>query len=239
MTAFERAATKDIQTSIDVAIATTPGAFNQVRQAKTDGREGLCVLWPCLKNKIEVLKDVEEESKSLKDKKSCSGQKKERTRRKSKKKLEACGLVKAEITKSVNTNYGTHRENDGIVQYEQQEGLTVMRDNKACWKLKDLTPTISLIGRVDGLISDDCVLEVKNRNEEEKISSTRSRLSRTCKCNRTCSSSTVRAQSCYNVFREAGKNTLKAIQVEKDDDFWNGRVMTRMKSMCKTSGSCM
>ena len=230
MTAFERAATKDIQTSIDVAIATTPGAFNQVRQAKQMGERSMCTV-AVSQNKIEVLKDVEEESKSLKDKKVALDKKGEDTTE-VEKKLEACGLVKAEITKSVNTNYGTHRENDGIVQYEQQEGLTVMRDNKACWKLKDLTPTISLIGRVDGLISDDCVLEVKNRTKKRNLFDSISPLEN------------VQVQSymflfdrpravLLQCFREAGKNTLKAIQVEKDDDFWNGRVVTRMKACAR------
>ena len=223
--AFTKASTKDVQTAIDVAIATTPGATGQVEQAKQVGEKSTCTV-AVSQNKAEVLKDVEQESKSLKEQK-VTLEKEGADTAEVEKKLEKCGLVKAEITKSVNTNYGTHRENDGIVQYEQQEGIRVMRENKACWKLKDVTSTISLIGRVDGLIGDDCVLEVKNRTRKRNLFDSISPLEN------------VQVQSylflfdrpraiLLQCFREAGNNTLKAVQVARDDDFWKDTVVTRM-----------
>ncbi len=224
--AFLKASTKDIQTSIDVAIATTPGAFERVKEAKQMGEKSMCSV-AVTHNKVEALKTMEEETNNLKVKQEALKQEGADTKE-IEAKIQACGLVKAEITKSVNTNYGTHRENDGIVQYEQQEGVTVLRENRACWKLKEVTPKISLIGRVDGLIDDDCVLEVKNRTRKRNLSDSISPLEN------------VQVQSylflfdrpravLLQCFREAGNNTLKAIQVEKDEVFWN-TVVKRMQA---------
>lgn len=228
--AFEKASTKDTQTAIDTAIATIPSGLERVIQAKKMGERAMCTV-TVSQNKTEILDKIDEDSKTLtKQKKNLDQAGVDTTE--IQKKIEACEIVKAEVTKSVNTNYGTHREIDSVQLYEQQEGVTVIRDNKSCWKTREIASDISLIGRVDGLINNDCVLEVKNRTKKRNLFDSISPLEN------------VQVQAylflfdrpraiLLQCFRDSGDTTLKPIAIAKDDVFWNETVVKRMQACAR------
>ena len=70
--AFEKASTKDTQTAIDTAIATTPSGFERVRQAKKMGERAMCTV-AVSQNKTEILDKIDEDSKTLTTQKKESG----------------------------------------------------------------------------------------------------------------------------------------------------------------------
>ena len=85
--------------------------------------------------------------------------------------IKAAGAVKAEVCKVARTTFGSTQEADAIALYEAQQGITVRRSNRF-FKASLTAPsgakdTIAIYGgRVDGLIGDDAVLEVKNRTRK-------------------------------------------------------------------------
>lgn len=79
-----------------------------------------------------------------------------------KKKQQAGGLVKNELRNSVNVNYGTANESK-IVEMFRAEGHDVILDKSVFRCTISESPSIRLSGSVDGLIGDDCVLEIKTR----------------------------------------------------------------------------
>lgn len=228
--AFNKALNEDIQTTIDSAIAIAPGGIERVKKAKQMGEKAMSTV-AVEQNKMEILKEVDAESKKLCNEKEDLGKRNVDTSE-IQKKIEACKLVKAEITKSVNTQYGTHRERDSITQYEQQHSVAVIRENKWCWKSREIAPDIFLIGHVDGLIDKDCVLEVKNRTRKRNLMDSISPLEN------------VQVQAylflferpraiLLQCFRESEDTTLKPIEVVRDEKFWNETVVRRMQACAK------
>ena len=75
--------------------------------------------------------------------------------------------VQSEIQKTLYTTFGTKREVDAISAYEKQTGLNVTRlKSFNSLEIADTdanNPNVIITGGVDGLLGDDCILEVKNR----------------------------------------------------------------------------
>lgn len=69
--------------------------------------------------------------------------------------------VKHEIQRAANTTFGTTKEQQAIQAYERDTGVKVIR--LPGFRSISLRSNVTLTGGVDGMIGDDCILEVKNR----------------------------------------------------------------------------
>ena len=136
--------------------------------------------------------------------------------------------VGREISRLANTRYGVANEEDGIAQYEACRGVHVVRTNKL-YTLPILTAdepspmyTAMLCGRVDGLIGDDTVVEMKHRVN---------RLFR-----RIPEYEDVQMQ-CYlqltgrdkGVLVERYGSSIHSMPVRRDDVFWNDVLLPRAR----------
>lgn len=76
---------------------------------------------------------------------------------------EAANVFADRVTQAVNTSFGLAQENSAIRQYEINTGKVVTRLDTT--KLHEMLPGVFIRGRLDGIIENKIVVEVKNRTK--------------------------------------------------------------------------
>ena len=72
-------------------------------------------------------------------------------------------IIVKEAESRARTGFGTAKENAAIAQYRDEYDVDVRCD--AALKFLTIRPGLSLCGKLDGMIADRCILEVKNRTK--------------------------------------------------------------------------